>query len=369
MAKVCATCGMALPRDDARFCGICGTLVASHPANAQLEAASQQAMHAPNPSSLASLSSPPLSMRRELHEQMAQQPVTRNAQNGRAEEAPVWMKRLETSGGKSNPGISDEPQQKAPPRDLHVKVWTAKDDADVENIDTVPLETQVQTKLAVSADQYTLAEVETVQLSVASPEAAVNVSPHYQAQPSLSAQNAPTPMQPMRPPVTPILPAFPPMNAPDHVSASTNAQPQGKKRMFRYLSLVGVALLLLGGFWLWYYQPFSVAAITQTQQQFSSDALGISLRYPTGWKAQVDQHASILSLSDSSHTAQFTVQVSRQIPTDVVAYLKQQATHQGMTAIKSEKPLSFAGEIWQQMQGNVSQSGANYIETLLATRH
>jgi hypothetical protein len=41
----------------------------------------------------------------------------------------------------------------------------------------------------------------------------------------------------------------------------------------------------------------------------------------------------------------------------------------GMTGQRTQAELSFAGATWQQIQGSVQQSGANYTATLLFTTH
>ncbi|HEV2661491.1 MAG TPA: hypothetical protein VGU68_12865, partial [Ktedonobacteraceae bacterium] len=54
---------------------------------------------------------------------------------------------------------------------------------------------------------------------------------------------------------------------------------------------------------------------------------------------------------------------------DVNAALQQQATKLGLSGTKAGAALTFAGTTWQQSQGNLQQSGANYTVTLLAAVH
>lgn len=374
MATVCANCGMALPREDARFCGICGTLVASHPANAQLEKASQQSIHP-------ALSAAPVSYssrQYEPREQMAQQSFVRGTQNVRPGEQPGWMNKLENSFEKRG-DASASPLQKSPQRPLHVKVWQAEESIDVEKLNTGPLETQ---------GQRALADVSTTQLPAAMSNAAranlQQIVPPAQAKNTLMPQPPPitpvfvdTPpaqtqnmLMPKHPPATPVFAATPPERASVEASIVSSAERKGKKRSSLILALALLALLLVGGgVWIWHYQPFSVAAITQTQQQLSDARVGVSLLYPAGWQVRVDHPSSALSLADSSHTAQLMIQASPQQNVDVTQYLKQQAARRNMTGIKSTQPLSFAGGEWQQIQGSSTQQGANYKETLLATLH
>ena len=138
------------------------------------------------------------------------------------------------------------------------------------------------------------------------------------------------------------------------------------------IMIVSVLLLvlILGGVgaWLYLYQPFSIPAITQTQQAFQDSSLGVSLLYPSGWTAKVDHGKSTISIADSSHTAQVTISMTNTAG-DLNQYLRQQATQLGMTGIGPGTPLVFAGASWQQIQGTVQQQGANYSCAMLATIH
>jgi hypothetical protein len=114
------------------------------------------------------------------------------------------------------------------------------------------------------------------------------------------------------------------------------------------------------------FQPFSVPAVTHPQQRFSDSHLGISLLYPNGWNAVLDQRAATVRLYDSTNTAQITISITDATGKEMGQYLEQQAKQLGMTAIKSAT-VSFAGASWQQLQGSVQQAGADYTATMLAT--
>ncbi len=370
MEKVCATCGMALPREDARFCSVCGTLVNPHPDDSARQDVSSVA-----PSSPASVAAPPR-RRHELREQIAQQPGAWGTQHERPEEPPYWMSQLETSLEK----VSRVPQQKSSQRELRVKVWKTEESAKVEELDTAPLEAAIEAAQPREAETATesraLADEETMQLAIATNDEAV-ISPPQAVLPQQAALPAAVPahntLMPALPPGM-LMPAMvPPTPLLHGITAPAYQRPRRRKRSLLFLVLAFLTLLVLGGgVWLWYYQPFSVAAITQTQQKLTARTVGVTLFYPTGWQSRLDQpsaNVATLSLSDSSHTAQFVVKATHQDTSDVAQYLKLQATHQGMTNSKNESAITFAGAVWQQMQGNVSQGGANYSETLLATRH
>ena len=54
---------------------------------------------------------------------------------------------------------------------------------------------------------------------------------------------------------------------------------------------------------------------------------------------------------------------------DLTQALQQQAAQAAMAGGKVGTPLSFAGASWQQIQGTVQQSGANYTEVIFVTIH
>jgi hypothetical protein len=134
--------------------------------------------------------------------------------------------------------------------------------------------------------------------------------------------------------------------------------------------LVVLVVLVVGGLgaWIVVRQPFTVPATTLPQQTFTNAQLGMSVLYPSGWTAKVDQAKQTVYFSDSSHTGQVTIMVAT-ASGDAGQYLRGEATHLGMTASKQGTPLSFAGTSWQEIQGNVQQAGANYAAVLLATAH
>lgn len=142
------------------------------------------------------------------------------------------------------------------------------------------------------------------------------------------------------------------------------------RRVPALFGLVALVVLAVGalGAWIVIRQPFTVPASTQPQQTFTSTQLGMSVLYPSGWTAKVDQSKDTVSFSDSSHTGQVNVMVAP-ASGDVTAYLTGEAKKLGMTGVKQGAPLSFAGTSWQALQGNVQQSGANYTCELLATVH
>jgi hypothetical protein len=117
------------------------------------------------------------------------------------------------------------------------------------------------------------------------------------------------------------------------------------------------------------FHPFSVSPTTQPWQSFRDPVLGIALQYPSGWQARIDHGKSVDAFSDSSHTGQLSIAVTNAGTNDLTQMLQQQATQAAMIGIKIGTPVSFAGASWQQVQGTVQQSGANYTETIFVTIH
>jgi hypothetical protein len=150
------------------------------------------------------------------------------------------------------------------------------------------------------------------------------------------------------------------------VAPSTATRRQKSRVPFIILLACLCILILGGGAWIVLANPFAVPAVTQPLQSFKDTQLGVSLTYPSGWTAQ--KNATGVILADSSHTA--TVKLSATATNgDAAAYLQQQATKSGMTAVKTLGTASFAGATWQQLQGNIQQDGVNYTAYMFATAH
>jgi hypothetical protein len=128
-------------------------------------------------------------------------------------------------------------------------------------------------------------------------------------------------------------------------------------------------ILLLGGVIAWVIvdQPFAVPEITKTTQTFQSTSLGVSLQYPQKWIAVVYKQNGTVNFYDDNHTDQVNITVLATGNQSINQYMSKTASSLGMTAQKTQSALSFAGASWQQVQGSVQQSGANYTATLLVT--
>ena len=148
------------------------------------------------------------------------------------------------------------------------------------------------------------------------------------------------------------------------------ARSRRKSRKPLVFVLILLGLLLVGALsaWIVKYQPFTVPAVTNTDQPFKNSALSISLRYPQGWAVRMDQKNGSVSFFDSSHTGQVTV-VGTDANGSIDQYIKKEATQLGMTGQAHQSSLTFAGASWSQIKGSVVQDGATYTTILLATAH
>lgn len=257
----------------------------------------------------------------------------------------------------------------------------------VEHLDTVPMPNYLQTKTPSSP-----------QSPIVSPHSLHGNTPlpneqrirEQRAQPYTTNTPQPVSYPISSQPIAPIAPPAParfsqPMSANTsqnqpqqsvhtqarHVSGVPLPSPalarRQKSRVPFILLLACLCILILGGgVWILLANPFAVPSVTQPLQSFKDAQLSVSLPYPSGWTTQ--KNATGVVLADSSHTAQVKLSA---ITTsgDAAAYVQQQATKSGMTAVKSLGAVSFAGTSWQQVQGNMQQDGVNYTMHMFATLH
>ena len=140
MAILCMNCGMPLPKDDAKFCNNCGTLVPSHPFSSRSTASSPDSVQRPN--GPLDHSRPPM---REQIAHLSPSPA-RPTRRFTQDQAPTWMSHLDDSASNrppsnnpmsnsGNSALSSTPPQLDFPvpepmarpgsavRELRVKVW------------------------------------------------------------------------------------------------------------------------------------------------------------------------------------------------------------------------------------------------------
>ncbi len=130
-------------------------------------------------------------------------------------------------------------------------------------------------------------------------------------------------------------------------------------------------LLLVGGViaWVKVVQPFTVPEITKTTLTFQNTSLGVSLQYPQKWAQEVNKQNGALNFYDDNHTDQVNITIAATGSQSIDQYMSKTASSLGMTGTQTQSALSFARASWQQVQGNVQQSGAIYTATLLVTVH
>ena len=152
------------------------------------------------------------------------------------------------------------------------------------------------------------------------------------------------------------------------VPTLAKAKKNGRKRLIVFGLLL---ILLLGGViaWIILAQPFTVPAITRTTQSFTDASLSVSLQYPTNWAVAVQKQDATVNLYDDNHTDRVNITVVVAGNQDINQYVSKLVSSQGITGKRTLPEALFAGASWQQIQGNVQESGASYTATVLVTMH
>ncbi len=336
MAIPCKYCGTELPRDDARFCNNCGMLVPF------------------------------------LREQVAFLPPVHPARPSVRNGPPSWagQHKLFERGEQENKEPPDmampEPQEKLPetPRpERHEDEAEEKAVPESEEPDENALDVEDLPTRRIEAVNQADAKEQSVELLPTSPLELSEIE-------RSKTQESPT----EEPPTSPLPLPFPVQEEPVDVATREDvvrapARSRTRGRLPILIVAILLASLIIGGVGTWVVaaQPFSVAPITRPQLDFSNPQLGISLSYPNGWTQQIDSNRSAIHFYASSHTAEVDINVAD--AGDVNRALQQQATKLGLSGTKAGAALPFAGTTWQQLQGSLQQSGANYTVTLLAAVH
>jgi len=155
---------------------------------------------------------------------------------------------------------------------------------------------------------------------------------------------------------------------------SSKLKPPRRKKSRKPLVILTIVLLLLiigGGLGAWIVidQPFTVASVTQPQQNFSDSQLGFSLHYPNGWSSQTDNAKATVHFTDSSQTDLVNVVMAAANGGNAGQYIQQEASQLGMTGLQTGQPVTFAGVTWQQLKGTQLIKGATYTEMLYVSVH
>ena len=147
------------------------------------------------------------------------------------------------------------------------------------------------------------------------------------------------------------------------------AEKRSRKGLVIMLALLFTVLLGSAIAWIRLAQPFSVPEITTTTQHFTNATLGVSLEYPRDWTIVVHTQSGAVNLYDDNHTDQVNITVVAVDSQGLNQYTAKMVSSLGMTGQRTLAEPSFAGPMWQQVQGSVQQSGASYTATLFATTH
>ncbi len=400
MATLCAHCGEELPRDDARFCAHCGMEWPAHSAHSSSSA---------DADSKPSLDEAPPEDVQAATQNLKEQASLHEKQQPGIEQPPAWMQGLQRERRSEQSPIKQ--QSASSMRPLRVKVWdgagslhsqpeskgpvlSSGDDqrARIENKQSLyssvqeeqPIE-DLPTRLMESMPQVPLenAAIDDVPTNPvlalpnelqAAPEQHTSVQ--FQQNPTsngdishVSTVHLQTQQQGQ---VTPL----PSVSLRDNHAAGPISSPafptRSRKRLPLLIGSSAVVLLLVLalGSWLVFVQPFRVSPATDTEQSFTDAKLGISLRYPSGWKKPlVDYHKQTITLQDGSDTAQMNISMANASTGSLESYLQKQVAQLGISNAKVGTPLSFGGASWENTKGDVQVKGAEYTYGVFTTPH
>ena len=397
MAKQCAHCGNILPSDNARYCTTCGkTVPLSRPVKRPLSEDPPAWMKQLESSFTIPLTNIPL---REPPVTVGEQEKTadltlleKNSSSHKDEEDMVDDLPTRSLAVAGSPGIHAQPLAKS----NHTGESIDEEEI-VDDLPTVPLLASLPEALLVqhsspASATSNVAHLDEIEKTCTRPLAAQrpSISPTTGNQvqqrrqapvepvhsPVLQGSVTPAPFpQPMLPPAQvfqhtpPVSIPVPPVAHPMPVPPV--AHPKRMRRQRLMFVFVVLFILLSGGVvaWLIAFQPFAVPEITKTTQAFQNADLGISLQYPRQWTAEVHAQKGTVYFYDNNHTDQVNITAVATGGQSMDQFISNVAGSLGMTGQKTEASLSFAGASWQQVQGNVQQSGASYTATLLVTLH
>jgi len=399
VAKQCAHCGKILPGDTTRYCTGCGNIVASSgPVKRSLSENPPAWMKQLETSFTNDRSNVSL---RELRVKVWEQEETKvlslpeksrdseNARDSMEDEVDV-VDGLPTGplAVASSPTISAQSHAKSNHVGIDIDEEEVADEFPTNPlIASLPQNPPIRDVSPLSATGFGNGtphhdEIEDISTRphVAQP---VNISPvigkpiHQQRQ----AMQAPVaPRSPvMQRPVTPMLfpqpqsPSAQPVRQtpPASMPVPPLARPKRNNRKLLAIVFGLLFILLLGGVIAWVIvdQPFAVPEITKTTQTFQNSSLSVSLQYPQKWTKEVNNQNGTVNFYDDNHTDQVNITVVAPDNQSINQYMSKTASALGMTGQKTQSALSFAGASWQQVQGSVQQSGANYTVSLLVTMH
>ena len=399
MAIQCKYCGVALPKDDARFCHKCGMPVHSHPLSPQSLSAAKNGSKISEPSSARDQQE---RQTRVLHEQIAELSPSRSTSGyseldepvrkpGVYEQKPVVFEKLQSDQSpQASVAVEELPLEKLPdtpqpeleedtssPID-EIPSSSASSNNEVASAHASHEDARKDEEASEQADEEgsTIEDVPTQLVGVPVEDAPA------QAIATTSIEDVPTraisvPVKNQSRAQEQVVERSSVILVPS-TQETTQEQFVEDGRAVRRprrrwpVVLVGLLLIVLvaGGLGVatLLSQPSSNNAVIQSQVSFRNAQLGVALLYPNGWIKQVDTGNSTVHFYASNHVGEVDIMVASN-GGNVKQVLQQQATKMGMSGKKVGATLNFAGENWQQLQGTLRVSGASYTDAILATAH
>ena len=397
MAKQCDHCGKVLPNDSIRYCPGCGKSVASsRPAKKSISQDPPAWMKQLETSLTSNRSNLPL---RELNVTVWEEQETRSLVSPGSGNDEVQADQQVADGLPTSPLLVASPPRASVPSQAQSSlsgIDVGKENV-AEELPTNPYMASVPQNApishassspgfdfadsALSDDQ--IEEMATRPYAAQSRNISQGKVKPVQDQQRQAMQTPPGIMNApvMQRPVTPVplpalqsqLPSFQPVRQTPPGSMPVPPLAKTKKSSRKRLAIVfGLLLiLLLGGViaWVILAQPFSVPEITKTTQSFTDTSLGVSLQYPTNWAVAVHKQDGTFNFYDDNHTDQVNITVAVAGNENMFQYMSKTVSSQGITGQRTLPDASFAGASWQQVQGNVQESGASYTATVFVTMH
>lgn len=377
MATLCSDCGEELPQD-ARFCSHCGAKESARSSNSlsfagvdnnlssggmlpeDVQAASQNlgAQASPQPGGKQQSASPMRALRVKVwNGANSVRPQTKLKEDGMQQED---AKRVHPENKRSMDGSMQEEQAVEDlPTHLMESIPQSRQTA-IDDLPTNPILALPNEQLQATPEQqkYIQSQQKPEHVSTDLTDVSHISTVHLQAQQQAQAK--------------------PPLSLPsrdNHTvrSISSPALPTRSRNRLPLIigsSAVLLLLILATGSWIVLAQPFRVSPVTDTQQSFTDAKLGVSLRYPSGWKKpQVDYHKQMITLQDGSDTAQMNIYIANASTDSPENYLQKQVVQLGISNAKIGASSSFADTSWKNTQGDAQVKGAEYTCGVFTTLH
>jgi len=394
VAKQCDHCGKILPNDTIRYCAGCGNIVASsRPAKRSLSEGPPAWMKQLETSLTNNRSKVPL---RELHlkvwdeEETIDLTLPESVVDSVGDEVEVVdslptsplvvaispKSRTSSHTNSNQPGVDIDEEEVAEELPTNPLITSLPQNTPLSHVSSSPATDFGNGVMSHDQIEDIATRPYEAQPRTISPEKEKSVHQQRQAtQAPTGSMYRPVMQRPMTP--VPIhlshIPPAQPVRQTPPVSMPVPPLARPKKNNRKRLAIVFglLFILLLGGViaWVIVTQPFAIPEITKTTQNFQNTSPGVSLQYPQNWAVDVNKQNGAVNFYDDNHTDQVNITVVVAGNQSMNQYMNKTVSSLGMTGQRTQAELSFAGATWQQIQGSVQQSGANYTATLLFTTH